>query len=135
MAIVGVGSTGIQLLPVVAQEAEHVTLFQRTPNYVINAANRKLSSEDRLAIKRRYAEIWAKAKSSWDGLAFDREPSKLAELEPDDRSALLEELWHKGGFEFFATFHSLKGDSKRSWAWAGVAELARRKAEDRLNDQ
>ena len=112
VAIVGVGSTGIQLLPVVAQEAEHVSLFQRTPNYVINAANRKLSSEDRLAIKRRYGEIWTKAKGSWDGLAFDREPSRLADLEPDEQLELLEELWQKGGFEFFATFQDVMVDQK-----------------------
>jgi hypothetical protein len=33
--------------------------------------------------------------------------------------------------DFFATFHSLKGDAGRSWAWAGVAEVARRRAEAR----
>ena len=112
VGIVGVGSTGIQLLPVLAQEAEHVTLFQRTPNYVINAANRKLSSEDRLGIKRRYAEIWTKAKGSWDGLAFDREPSSLADLQPGEQLKLLEELWQKGGFEFFATFKDVMVDQR-----------------------
>jgi hypothetical protein len=33
-----------------------------------------------------------------------------------------------------ATFHSLKGDAARSWAWAGVAEVARRRAEARQNE-
>lgn len=37
--------------------------------------------------------------------------------------------------EFFSTLHSLKGDAGRSWAWAGVAETARRRAEARLGDQ
>jgi hypothetical protein len=37
--------------------------------------------------------------------------------------------------DFFSTMHSLKGDAGRSWAWAGVADLARRKAEARLRDQ
>ena len=36
--------------------------------------------------------------------------------------------------DFFATFHSLKGDKARSWAWADVAERARNKTEERLND-
>jgi hypothetical protein len=36
---------------------------------------------------------------------------------------------------FFATFHSLKGDAPRSWAWAGVAEVARRRAEARESEQ
>jgi hypothetical protein len=33
--------------------------------------------------------------------------------------------------DFFSTFHSLKGDAGRSWAWAGVAEITRRRAEAR----
>jgi hypothetical protein len=36
--------------------------------------------------------------------------------------------------EFFSTLHSLKGDAGRSWAWAGVAEMVRRKLEARLGD-
>jgi hypothetical protein len=40
--------------------------------------------------------------------------------------------WAADVAEFFSTLHSLKGDVGRSWAWAGVAELARRKAQARL---
>jgi hypothetical protein len=36
--------------------------------------------------------------------------------------------------DFLATFHSLKGDAGRSWAWAGVAEMARRRTEARLGE-
>ena len=37
--------------------------------------------------------------------------------------------------EFFSTLHSLKGDAGRSWAWAGVAEMVRRRAEARMGEQ
>ena len=43
--------------------------------------------------------------------------------------------WAADVADFFATFHSLKGDAARSWAWAGVAEVARRRAEARHNEQ
>jgi hypothetical protein len=36
--------------------------------------------------------------------------------------------------EFFSTLHSLKGDAGRSWAWAGVAEMVRQRAEARLSE-
>ncbi len=42
--------------------------------------------------------------------------------------------WAADVADFFATFHSLKGDAPRSWAWAGVAEVARRRAEARESD-
>jgi hypothetical protein len=44
-------------------------------------------------------------------------------------------VWAAEVAEFFSTFHSLKGDAGRSWAWAGVAELARRRAEARLSER
>lgn len=40
--------------------------------------------------------------------------------------------WAADVAEFFSTLHSLKGDAGRSWAWAGVADMVRRKAEARL---
>jgi len=43
-------------------------------------------------------------------------------------------VWAAEVAEFFSTFHSLKGDAARSWAWAGIAELARRRAEARQNE-
>jgi hypothetical protein len=42
--------------------------------------------------------------------------------------------WAAEVADFFSTFHSLKGDAGRSWAWAGVAELARRRAEARQSE-
>lgn len=43
--------------------------------------------------------------------------------------------WAAEVADFFSTFHSLKGDAARSWAWAGVAELARRRADARESEQ
>ena len=43
--------------------------------------------------------------------------------------------WAADVAEFFSTAHSLKGDAGRSWAWAGVAEMVRRRAETRLGEQ
>jgi hypothetical protein len=36
--------------------------------------------------------------------------------------------------DFLSTFHSLNGDAGRSWAWAGVAEMVRRRTEARLGE-
>jgi hypothetical protein len=44
-------------------------------------------------------------------------------------------VWAADVADFFATFHSLKGDAARSWAWAGVAEVARRRAEARASER
>jgi hypothetical protein len=42
--------------------------------------------------------------------------------------------WAADVADFLSTFHSLKGDAGRSWAWAGVAEMVRRRAEARQGE-
>ena len=42
-------------------------------------------------------------------------------------------VWAADVADFLSTFHSLKGDVGRSCAWAGVAEMVRRRAEERLD--
>ena len=47
VGVIGTGATGVQVVPVVAEQAAHVTVFQRTPNYVIAAGNRRLTEDER----------------------------------------------------------------------------------------
>ncbi|HUB63859.1 MAG TPA: NAD(P)/FAD-dependent oxidoreductase, partial [Methylocella sp.] len=54
VAIIGSGATAVQLLPVLSQVAGHVTMFQRTPNYVIPARNNPLEDQDRERLRHRY---------------------------------------------------------------------------------
>ncbi|WP_241010610.1 flavin-containing monooxygenase [Mycobacterium camsae] len=51
VAVIGTGATAIPLIPIVAQTAAHVMVFQRTPNYVLPARNAPLSDEERQAIR------------------------------------------------------------------------------------
>jgi hypothetical protein len=68
---------------------------------------------------------------------FDGDPAP-ALAEAETMVAVLEGrhgVWAAEVADFFATFHRIKGDAARSWAWAGVADLARRRAEARFNEQ
>jgi hypothetical protein len=64
-------------------------------------------------------------------------PDADATPTPQDVTTMVETLEgqhgpHAAGIaEFFATMHALKGDAGRSWAWAGVAEAVRRRADAR----
>jgi cyclohexanone monooxygenase len=54
VGVVGTGSTGIQVIPVIAEEAEHVTVFQRTPNFSVPARNAPLDPEFERRMKANY---------------------------------------------------------------------------------
>ncbi len=57
VGVIGTGSTGIQAIPEIAKIAEHLTVFQRTPNYAIPAQNRPLGSEEIREVKANYPEL------------------------------------------------------------------------------
>ena len=68
---------------------------------------------------------------------LDDDVALAAMAEVETMAAVLEGrhgMWAADVADFFSTFHSLKGDQRRSWAWADVAELTRRRAEERLNE-
>ncbi|MFP3671057.1 cyclohexanone monooxygenase, partial [Priestia sp. SIMBA_032] len=56
VGVIGTGSSGIQSIPEIAREADHLYVFQRSANYTIPAGNRPLSEELKRDIKENYAE-------------------------------------------------------------------------------
>jgi cation diffusion facilitator CzcD-associated flavoprotein CzcO len=67
VAVIGTGSTGVQLITTIAPVAAHVLVLQRTPNYSIPAGNRPLTPEEIGEVKGRYAELRAAARASGNG--------------------------------------------------------------------
>ena len=47
VGVIGTGSSGIQSVPVIAEQASHLTVFQRTANFSIPARNAALTAEER----------------------------------------------------------------------------------------
>jgi cyclohexanone monooxygenase len=68
VAVIGTGSSGIQVIPQIAKQASHVTVFQRTPNYSVPAHNRFFAAAETADIKRRYSKIREEPRHSRAGL-------------------------------------------------------------------
>ncbi|MFT4881695.1 MAG: cation diffusion facilitator CzcD-associated flavoprotein CzcO, partial [Salinirussus sp.] len=72
VAVIGTGASGIQATPEVgAEDIEHLTVFQRTPNYAVPPRNRSLDDEDWQEIQQNYEEIMTEAHNDRSGLPFD----------------------------------------------------------------
>jgi cation diffusion facilitator CzcD-associated flavoprotein CzcO len=101
VGLIGTGSTGIQATPVIAAEADHLTVFQRTPNYTVPARNTPLSAEQLADIKANYREIRRKARESFGGFPYDPSDKSAMEVTPEERQSTYEQLWaEEGGFKF-----------------------------------
>src|SRR5213075_879911 len=60
VGVIGTGSSAIQSVPVIAEQASELTVFQRTANFSIPALNASLSAEERQSWRADYPEIQRK---------------------------------------------------------------------------
>jgi cation diffusion facilitator CzcD-associated flavoprotein CzcO len=104
---IGTGSTGIQSVPVIAQTARALTVFQRTANYSVPARNAPLTRDEIARHKATFADIRAMMQSTPNGHSFPIQPRDVADVSAAERERLYEAAWAKGGLEFRATFRDL----------------------------
>ncbi len=107
VGVIGTGSSAIQSIPLLAEQAEHLFVFQRTPNYVVPAMNRPLDPEEVRAIKADYPAFRAKAKERPSAFLFPFNPGSALEVSPEERFERFEAQWQIGGLPFLGAFGDL----------------------------
>jgi cyclohexanone monooxygenase len=108
VGIIGTGSSAIQSIPVIAEQARHLTVFQRTPNYSIPARNAPLSAEERQKFRDDYPEIRRFAREEARNGIFTDLPDRGALDDGDDeRRAKYEARWQRGGLTFMTAYNNL----------------------------
>ena len=122
VAIVGTGSSGVQSIPMIAEQAAQVTVFQRTPNFVVSAKNRALDPEIMAAWKAHYPAHRAHAKRV--GSIYDFSERRAFEVSEADREAEFVRRWDKGGVNFVHAFNDIFTDQAANDA-AGAFVRAR----------
>jgi cyclohexanone monooxygenase len=97
VAVIGTGSTGVQAIPEIAKQAEHVHVFQRSPNFSVPARNQPLDEDYVAAIKRDYRARRRAAREAGWGVPVDRPLRPLDDFNPQERVAVCDAGWRKGG--------------------------------------
>ncbi len=104
VGVIGTGSSGIQAIPEIAKQAEHLTVFQRTPQYTVPARNRPLAPEELAAVRDNWEQVRA-------GMMAPPPPDAALPMmqgngrsaydeTPEQRQALYEALWEQGTLAF-----------------------------------
>lgn len=104
VAVIGTGSSGIQSIPIIAQQAAHLTVFQRTPNFSVPAGNRPLSAQELDEIKRGYPERRRLSWRSGGGSPHITAAKPAMEHSAEERRAAFEKRWQLGGVLYSKTF-------------------------------
>ncbi|KAF2000009.1 FAD/NAD(P)-binding domain-containing protein [Amniculicola lignicola CBS 123094] len=111
VAVVGTGSTGVQIAQETAKDAASVTVFQRTPNLALPMHQGPVSKENQ--DKSRYPELFKHRMTTFAGFQYDFIKKRTFDDSPEEREAFFEERFDKGGFEFWlATYDDMLFDEK-----------------------
>jgi len=99
VGVIGTGATAVQLIPIIAQEVEHLTVFQRTANFCAPLRNGLIDDETQREIKANYPEIFKRCNETSGSFMHEFDPRSAMEVSPEERLEQYEKLWAEPGFK------------------------------------
>jgi cation diffusion facilitator CzcD-associated flavoprotein CzcO/acetyl esterase/lipase len=103
VAVIGTGSSGIQSIPVIAEQADHLTVFQRTPNFAMPAHNGPVPSERAALLDGDRAGYREQARASMAGVPYPQQMDVSWQLSDAERRVRFEKAWATGDLVYILT--------------------------------
>jgi cyclohexanone monooxygenase len=107
VAVIGTGSSGIQSIPVIAEQAEDLVVFQRTANYSVPAFNGPLDPDVARGVIDDYEDRRRFIRESFGAIAYPANDKSALEVSPEERRREYEARWHAGGLPMYGAFVDL----------------------------
>ena len=108
VAVIGTGSTGIQISQECAKKAKELTVFQRTPNLCLPMQQANLTSKEQEDRKSDYEQFFRHRRTTFAGFPYDFLQKNTLEDSAEDREKFFEQLWEEGGFKLWlATYKDM----------------------------
>jgi cyclohexanone monooxygenase len=109
VGLIGTGSSGVQMTPLLAGQASHLTVFQRTANFSVPAQNEPLSEEVLNQVKAHYGERRRLGREAVTGQYLMANDKSALEVTDEERQAEFEFRWRGagGGFRMLRAFSDL----------------------------
>jgi len=132
VAVVGTGATGVQTIQTIAGDVEHLTVFQRTPNWCAPLHNGKIDAETQAKIRAGYPEMFARCQETFACFIHTPDPRGAFEVSDEEREAFYEKLYAERGFGIWqGNFRDILIDRKAN---ATISDFVARKIRQRVKD-
>jgi cyclohexanone monooxygenase len=131
VGIIGTGSSAIQAIPLIAKQAAHLHVFQRTPNFSLPALNTKLTPDRVRDYKERFQEIKSQARTTAAGLLVNPQDRSVLEAPAEECKREFEVRWEQGGFHLLEAYNDLMAKKEANDV---VAEFVRQKIREVVKD-
>ncbi len=128
---IGTGSTGIQAAPEISKTCNHLTVFQRTPNYSIPAHNKAWDASYSHWVRNHYDELKSLVRSTPNGHPFRISNNLTMEVSDEERHNMFEAAWADGGLRFRGVFNDLLTSRTANSA---AAEFIKSKIRQKVTD-
>ncbi len=129
---IGTGSTGIQTAPEIAKTCDHLTVFQRTPNYSIPARNAAWDKSYTDWVRNHYDELKTLVRTTPNGHPFRISNNLTMDFSDKERQNMFEAAWANGGLRFRSVFKDLLTSQTANTAAANfIKSKIRQKVTDR----
>jgi cation diffusion facilitator CzcD-associated flavoprotein CzcO len=127
VAIIGTGSSGVQIGPEIAGQVASLVMYQRTPTWATPLNNHPISAEQQAYLKAHFASIKAELDASVSGFLHKPAGRKAAEDTEEERRAFFETVWNGPGFsKIGGNYDDLLFNKKANAQWcAFMAEKIR----------
>ena len=132
VAVIGTGSSGVQVIQEVAKTARNLTVFQRSPNWCVPLMNQPISDEKQRSIKGRFPEIFEQCKNTVSCFLFESDPRKTFDVSEEERRVFFEDMYSKPGFaKWIGGFRDSLMNEEANKA---LSEFMANKIRGRIND-
>ena len=131
VGVIGVGSSGIQIIPMVADEAKTLHVFQRTPSFTFPMRNKKITEDYARQVKEQYNSLRSIGRNTFTGGVRPISTRPLFSVTTEEREELLENAWQKGGRVLMGLFSDVLTNPAANDI---VADFVRRKIGEVVKD-
>jgi cation diffusion facilitator CzcD-associated flavoprotein CzcO len=131
VGIIGTGSSGIQAIPMLAEQAEHLHVFQRTAQYAIPSRNKPMDKKEEREVKANYKAFRDKIYRLPGAVLRPENVKSVTEAGPEETEEILEKAWARGGTGFLRAFSDLMENAEKN---AVASDFAKKKMGEIVQD-
>lgn len=118
VAVIGTGSSGVQLIPAIAGDVESLTVYQRTANWCTPLNNRPITAEEQSRLRADFETIRDTLATSASGFLHEPHDRKAFDDTREERLAFFEQMWQSPGFtKMTSNYTDLLVDPEANREW------------------
>lgn len=132
VGVIGTGASGVQTIQEVAKTAKHLTVFQRTANYMAPLKNGPVSEEEQARIRASFEELRQRVNSTYAWFLHTPDARSIFDVSDEEREKFFEDKYNARGMGLWqGNFRDIMTDKRANDL---ISDFIKRKIRERVKD-